>query len=107
MNRKVIVDPKAAEQLEAAYRWWAEHRSMEQSIKWYNGFLRRLRDLRDNPEQFPLAAEDHAFPYEVRELHYGLGGKSTHRALFTIRPDMVYVFSFRHAGQKPITPDDL
>ena len=107
MSYPVIVDPRAYQQLEEAYKWWAENRSAEQAARWYNGFSARIFALRDNPEQFPLAAEDHAFPNEVRELHYGLGSRPTHRALFTTRPDMVYVFCIRHVAQKPVTPDDL
>lgn len=107
MSYPVIIDPRAFQQLEEAYRWWADKRSAEQAARWYNGFSNRIFDLADNPEQFPLAAEDYAFPYEVRELHYGVGGKSTHRALFTIRPDAVYVFCIRHVAQRPMTPEDL
>lgn len=107
MSYLVIIDPRACEQLDEAYEWWADNRSAEQAARWYNGISVRLSDLAENPEQFPLAAEDYAFPFEVRELHYGLGSKPTHRALFTIRPGEVYVFCIRHVAQRPLTPEDL
>ena len=71
-------------------------------------FPDRIIALADDPERFPLAAENDAFPYDIREVHYGLGAKPTHRRLlFTIRPDMVYVFCIRHVAQEPVTPDNL
>ena len=93
--------------MERAYSWWAEHRSADQAARWYNGFMNRLLTLESNPARCPLAPENDSFPFEVHNLLYGLSNKPTHRALFTIRPDMVYVFAIRHAAQQPITPDDL
>lgn len=104
---EVRVIDRAVEQLEKNYRWWAKHRSQPQAARWYNGFLDAILALEENPQQHPLAAESADFPYEVRELHFGLGSRPTHRALFTIRPDCVAVFSIRHAAQGPASPDNL
>jgi len=54
-----------------------------------------------------LALENREFPFEVRELHYGLGSKPSHRALFTVSSDRVYVFLIRHLAQQNITPGDV
>ena len=40
-------------------------------------------------------------------MNFGLGSKLTHRALFVIRPDMVYVIAIRHLAQRSLRPDDL
>jgi hypothetical protein len=63
--------------------------------------------LEENPQSRHLAAENKVFPFEVRELHYGLGSRPTHRALFTIRPDKVYIFLVRRVAQAPASLDDL
>jgi len=107
MSRPVILQPEAEDQLVASARWWADQRSAEQAHRWYAGFLETIETLADNPERCPLARENAAFPYELRELHYGLGSRPTHRALFTIRPDAVVVLSVRHATQRDVTPEDL
>ena len=107
MTYPLVLSDRARDQLEAACRWWAENRSVEQAERWYDGFAEVLSSLRENPERCPHSPEDHLFPFDVRQLNYGLSGKPTHRALFTIRSDMVYVFSIRHLAQKPVTPDDL
>mgnify|MGYP002626318174 CR=1 FL=1 len=93
--------------LEESYQWWANHRSQEQAARWFNGFMDALEALGDNPDRFALAPENEEFPYEVRQLNYGLGSKPTHRALYTIRPDMVYVFLIRHLAQGKLDVDQL
>jgi plasmid stabilization system protein ParE len=107
MKYRIVVDPRVHDQLRQACRWWAEHHSAEQAERWYNGFADAIQTLGDNPHRHGLAPENESFPIEVRNLLYGIGHKPTHRALFAIRPDMVYVFSVRHLAQKPLTPDDL
>lgn len=107
MTRPVIVHDRARQFLRDAAEWWAQNRSAQQAEQWFDGFVDGLDQLADTAEQCPLAAEDEAFPFEVRELHYGLGHHATHRALFTIKPDMVYVFVIRHAAQHDVAPDEL
>jgi len=107
MIHPVVIRPKAERQLESMARWWAENRSHEQAERWYTGFMKAIRLLSQNASRYPLATEDCEFPFEVRELLYGLGKKPTHRALFTIRPDMVYVFLIRHHAQGDILLDDI
>jgi len=50
-------------------------------------------------------------PAETRvlstETSYGLGAKSTHRAVFAIRPDQVLVLRIRHLAQQDISADDF
>lgn len=55
----------------------------------------------------PLAQENGTFPFEVRQLNFGLGRKATHRAVFTVRPDMILVLRVRHLAQNELTLDDL
>ncbi len=107
MTYEVFVTDKASRQLEAAARWWAQNRSVEQAQRWYDGFVAAIRSLARNPQRFPLAPESDAFPIEIRQLAYGLGRKKTHRAVFAVRPDRVVVYAVRHLAQDEITPDDL
>lgn len=107
MSRPVILTEPAFEHFRRNAQWWATHHSVEQAERWYAGFLKELESLEDNPERCPLARENVNFPYELRELHYGVGPRSTHRALFIIRPDSVLILAIRHAAQDDVTPDDL
>ena len=107
MKMPVVFRSSVERQLDDAADWWEKHHSSEQAEKWYAGFVESLALLYDHPTRFPLAPENDAFPFEVRELHYGLGSRPTHRALFTIRPDMIYVICIRHLAQGEITLEDL
>ena len=107
MSYRVILNERAEEQFEAAYLWWLENRSAEQAASWYNGFLNSLHSLGDNPERCGLARENRRFSIQVRELLYGLGRRTTHRPLFTVRRDVVFVFSIRHVSQQDVSPDDV
>jgi plasmid stabilization system protein ParE len=107
MTRRVVLTSRARRELEDAVDWWAEHRSREQAARWYAGFSDAITSLGENAERCPLAREDGLFPYEIRELHHGLGSRPSHRAVFTIRPDMVLVLTIRHAAQADVIEVDL
>lgn len=107
MSRTVILTQPAFDDLRRNARWWAEHRSLEQAERWYDGFLAKLDFLETDAERCSLARENPEFPFELRELLFGLGSRPTHRALFTIRPSTVVVLAIRHAAQDAVTPGDL
>jgi plasmid stabilization system protein ParE len=87
--------------------WWSENRSGEQAFDWLAAFEQALASLVDSPERFAVARESDAFDFVVRELHYGLRNKATHRAVFEIRADEVIVHSVRHLAQRDLTPVDI
>jgi plasmid stabilization system protein ParE len=103
----VIVRPRAAAQLDAAYAWWAEHRSAEQAGRWFRDIIAAIERIGENPTRYAKPAEAIRFPFEVREMLFGLGRRPTHRVLFTIRPDSVYVLSVRHVSQDSTGFEDL
>ena len=107
MTYEVALTEKAQAQLEAAYAWWAEHHSIEQAARWYDAFAGALVTLADNPQRCARSAESPNFPYEIRDLHFGLGRKPSHRAVFAIRENLVLVLAIRHTAQREITAEDI
>ena len=107
MSYQVVVANRAVEELELAARWWAEHRSLGQAERWYDGFIQVILTLDQAPERCSLARESDKFPFEIRQLVYGLGRKRTHRAVFTIRQETVVVLSVRHLAQGDLDSGDL
>jgi len=107
MNYQIAFTQRAELQLDNTKAWWSQNRSAEQATRWYTEISEAIFSLQRNPQRCPLAAEDNLFPYELRELHFGLGSRPTHRAVFTIRPDVVLVLAIRHVAQDMITRDDL
>ena len=107
MSLPVILQREAEDQIVASARWWVKHRSVEQAERWYAGILKAIDSLDKKASQYPLARENERFPYELRQMNFGLGNRSTHRVLFAIRADSVLVLTVRHVGQDDITPKDL
>jgi plasmid stabilization system protein ParE len=107
MSHRVIVARRAELEMQDAALWWARYRSPEQASRWLAGIENELSSLANSPERCPLAAERERFPYEIRELRYGIGKRPTHRAIFTIADDLVLVLSVRHLAQDLLSPDDL
>ena len=107
MTYKVLLTSRAAQELEQAVRWWAEHRSAAQAERWYNEFLRKLVSLELHPERCPLARENGRFAHELRQLAFGRGRRLTHRALYTIRDDSVVILTVRHAAQDDVSPGEI
>ena len=107
MNLPLVVMPEAHEGLLRNARWWAEHYSVKQAQRWYDGFSEAIEELPDRIYQYPLARENDAFPFELREMPYGVSSRPTHRALYTIRPDAVVVLSVRGAAEQDVTPNNL
>ena len=107
MTHVVVLTDRAHAEMEAAYLWWAEHRSQTQAARWYNTFADAIESLATHPDRYPLSRENDRFPDEIRDLSFGIGRRRTHRAVFTIRQDMVLVLAVRHLAQQDLSPDDI
>ena len=83
-------------------------REPEQAARWFVGFDAKIRGLANSSHSLPVADENGEFPYEIRQLNFGLSSRPTHRAIFTIvEPDVVLVLTIRHTARDRITPDDI
>ena len=107
MTWTVTLTSHAEIQLYDAALWWAENRSTEQAVRWLDGFQEAIRQLSENADRWPPAPERDCLPFDARQLVFGLGRKPTHRAIFEIRGDQVFVHLIRHLAQDAITEDDL
>jgi len=109
MTYKVFITSKAKLQLVSCARWWSEHRDADQAARWLDGFEEAIASLRENPERHSLARENdfHELPFPVRQLLYSIGKKPTHRAVFEIRGDTVFVVAVRHLAQDDLTSEEL
>ena len=109
MSYQVLITSRAQSQLAAAAQWWAEHRSNEQAARWLAGFEQAIAALCERAEQHGLARENNLYrlPYPVRQLLYGIGKKPTHRAVFEIRGETVYIVAVRHLAQADLSATEL
>jgi plasmid stabilization system protein ParE len=104
---RVTVLPRAKHQLLEQASWWSKNHSAEQAFRWLNGFEQALSSLKNDPKRCPIARENDAFDFEIRELRYGVRRRATHRAVFEIRGEEVIVYSIRHLAQRDLLQDEL
>lgn len=98
---RVKVTPKAHRDLDAILaRLIAEHAG-ETGLRWFRHLQDAVHSLSKLPDRCPLAIENKAFPFEVRQLLYGRK-PHVYRILFTITADTVVILHIRHARRRPI-----
>jgi plasmid stabilization system protein ParE len=107
MNFHVVVYPQAEEDIDRNTEWWAKHHSATQAQKWHQAIYDAIYDLDKFPESHSLAPENPEFPYELRELHCGLGSRPSYRAVFTIKRNEVHVLTVQRATQDRLHSDDV
>jgi len=104
MTLPVIIEPRAEADLDHALLWWSKNRSEEQALRWWDGIHDAIATLKDKPHRCGFAREDPDYDDELRELHFGLGSRPTHRILFVIDSDAVRVLTIRHAARDDWNP---
>ena len=67
---RVIIQPNADAELEAAYLYCYE-RAPQAAARWFAGIIEAINSLEQFPARCPLAPENGHFPEEIRQLLYG------------------------------------
>jgi plasmid stabilization system protein ParE len=98
MTYRVIIQPTAEAELEAAYRRIRDH-APAAAARWFNGMVEAINTLQDFPARCPLAPENGHFAEEIRQLLYGRG-RDPYRILFTIGEEAVHVLHIRHGARR-------
>lgn len=86
---------------------WYSDQNEEIGRAWYQGVRAAIESLSDNPDRFGLAHESEEFPFELREILYGLGRRKTHRILFRIEGRSVDVLAIWHVSRRDLSPEDI
>jgi len=107
MKYRVVIHEMARQDIRRNARWWADNHSRAQSEIWFHNAFDCIEKLTTFPESYPLAPENEDFPFEIRELHFGLGSRPGYRAVFAIRDETIHVLTVRRAAQDTIHPGDL
>jgi plasmid stabilization system protein ParE len=107
MPYRVIIPARAELEIAQTHDWWAANRSRRQADRWYNHLKKVILKLSDNPYLHAVSRESASFPFEIRDLPFGLGSRPTHRAIFTIKGEEVHVLTVRHAAQPDLRKRDL
>ncbi len=84
MTYRLRVTARAVADADETHAWIAEHLSLDQAERWYQGLFKQMETLTQHPTRCPRAAESDKFPEELRQLLYGKR-KNKHRIIFAIR----------------------
>ena len=104
MGYRVLIDPKAAAEIEEACVWLAEQAPRAAS-RWFNNLHEAIQSLQDFPRRCALAPETRGFDREIRQLLFGRRG-GMYRILFSISGRTVQVLRVRHAARRVWFPGE-
>jgi plasmid stabilization system protein ParE len=102
MNYRVVIQPAAQVEIEAAYAWVRERAPMR-AARWYRGLREAIDSLQTFPEGCGLAPEAAAFDLEIRQLLYGKR-RGVYRIFFTIVGNIDSILYFRHGARRFLEP---
>lgn len=96
---KVVVLPNVELDILEDAIWWARQHSSEQAWRWMVTVEAQVLAIGDQPESHALADEDPKYPFTLRNALLGTDTPGSHRALFTIVNDIVYVLTVVRSSQ--------
>ena len=106
MIYRVILQPLAKADLEAAYLWAARH-APETAARWLNRFEAALQTLDRNPKRCPFAREHGRIEgIELRELLFGRRA-NVYRVIFTVDDDAIRILRIRRAQRRFLSENQL
>jgi plasmid stabilization system protein ParE len=104
MSFEVRITQAAWANAESIYEWIRDQGAPRNAHRWFNTWLRHVRKLEVFPDGRTLAPENGAVPGV--EVHHQIFG--THRTLFVVRDEVVFVVQHLRRGcRQPETPDEL
>jgi plasmid stabilization system protein ParE len=98
---KVILQPVAEEEIEAAFLYLASEASLETAVRWYNELETAIATLDQMPRRCSLASENDFFEEEIRQLLV-----APYRVLFTILGNRVHLLHVRHTARRTLGVED-
>lgn len=97
---EVKITAPAEDDIQQNFIWWRDNRDPDQAAEWYESIFPAIRSLSQMPRRCAFAREQDMFSGELRQLYFGIGRNATHRIIFTIKDQTVFVLSVLHQRQK-------
>lgn len=109
MNLRLRITRQAIKDIDANKFWWEQHRSVEQANEWEEAVFHEIETLSDHASICPPSRENgrKGITYALQDKRIGLRKTYTHRAVFTIKDDTVFVLAVRSTRQRDLEADDL
>lgn len=93
---QIRITDAAESDIQNIFEWWRDHRSPEQAARWYESIFPAITTLEQMPNRCSIAREDDLYEGELRQLHFGVGRRPTHRIVFAVEEDVVVVLRVLH-----------
>ena len=71
MIYRVALTTRAEDDRDRAFNWYAENYSRDFAVRWYDGLMKAVESLQQNPFRCSSAHERYKFPFDLRELRFG------------------------------------
>jgi plasmid stabilization system protein ParE len=99
MAFRVELTARARSDLDKILDWLIDQGAGESGLRWFGKLKESIALLSELPHRCPLAPENAALQFEVRQLLYG-HKPHEYRVLFTIDADIVFVLRIRHGRRQ-------
>ena len=96
---EVRITALAEEDIQQNFIWWRDNRDPDQAAEWYESIYPAINSLSQMPRRCAFAREQDMYSGELRQLYFGIGRKATHRIIFTIERETVFVLAVLHQRQ--------
>ncbi len=103
MMFNVSITAPAERDIQRTFEWWRDNRDAVQAAKWYESIYPAIASLSEMPRRCAFAREQEMYSGELRQLYFGIGRQATHRIIFTIQEQTVFVLAVLHQHQKGFT----
>ncbi len=111
MSFRLRVTRQALDDIDSNFIWWQENRSPDQAARWQETVLEQIDGLTEvlTAQSCPHSREHgrKGFNYPLSDRRLGIGSSYTHRAVFTIKDDTVFVLTVRSTRQRDLEPADV
>ena len=98
----VDISEKAKADIRANARWWSENRSLKQAGEWVTRLEDAIESLHHMPRRCARAAEASKLDLPLHNLFFGVSSSASHRVLFIIDDNIVYVLRVLSTRQAPL-----
>ena len=105
MKYRVIVQPPAELDIEAAYLYLRAH-SQTHAERWLTGIESAIESLASLPNRCGLARESREFSIEIRQLLFGKRS-GRYRILFMVQDQEVRILHVRHGARKEMSREEI
>ena len=97
---EVRITAPAEDDIQQNFTWWRDNRDADQAAEWYDSIYPAISSLSQMPRRCAFAREQDMYTGELRQLYFGIGRKATHRIIFTIEDQTVFVLAVLHQRQE-------